>query len=52
MWRRAREAAAQARALTESRRTLRLLVRLRRRHELLLAAALAAGIVYMVLHWR
>jgi len=52
MLRRVREVAAKARALAESRRTLRLLVRLRRRHELLLAAALAAGIVYMVIHWR
>lgn len=51
MLRRAREAVAQARALVESRRTLRLLVRLRRRHELLLAAALAAGILWMMMHW-
>ncbi len=52
MLRRVREVAAQARAFAESRRTLRLLVRLRRQHELLLAALLAAGIVYMVIHWR
>lgn len=52
MLRRVREAATRARAVVESRRTLRLLVRLRRRQELLLGAALGAGIAYMVLHWR
>lgn len=52
MLRRVREVASRVRVFAESRRTLRLLVRLRRRHELLLAAALAAGIVWMVLHWR
>jgi hypothetical protein len=52
MLRRVREVAASARAMAASRRTLRLLVHLRRRHELLLAALLAAGIAYMVIHWR
>lgn len=52
MLRRVREMAASARAFAESRRALRLLVRVRRRHELILAAALAAGIVYMMIHWR
>jgi len=52
MLRRVREVATQARAFAESRRTLRLLVRVRRRHELILAAAIATGIAWMILHWR